>query len=38
LEHFKKTQGNLEFHQNKFHPRDVRDTRRQCAKVPNQWA
>jgi hypothetical protein len=28
LENFKKLQGNLEFHQNKCHPRDVPDTRR----------
>jgi hypothetical protein len=28
LEHFKKLQGNLEFHQNKCHPRDVHDMRR----------
>jgi hypothetical protein len=37
LEHFKKLQENLEFHQNKCHPGDVPDTRRQCAKVTNQW-
>jgi hypothetical protein len=33
LEHFKKSQGNLEFHQNRCHPRDVPDTRRQCARA-----
>jgi hypothetical protein len=33
LEHFKKLQGNLEFHQNKYHPGDVPDTRRHCAKT-----
>jgi hypothetical protein len=38
LEHFKKLQGNLEIHQNKCHPGDVHDTRRQCAKVVDQWA
>jgi hypothetical protein len=38
LEHFKKSQGNLEFHQNKCHTGDVRDTRRQCAKDTDQWA
>jgi hypothetical protein len=38
LEHFKKLQGNLEFHQNKCRPGDVPDTRRQCAKAANQWA
>jgi hypothetical protein len=38
LEHFKKLQENLEFHQNKCHPRDVPDMRRQCAKAANQWA
>jgi hypothetical protein len=38
LEHFKKLQGNLEFHQNKCHPRDLNDTRRQCAKAADQWA
>jgi hypothetical protein len=37
LEHFKKSQGNLEFHQNKYHPRDVRDMRRQCTKATDQW-
>jgi hypothetical protein len=36
--HFKKLQGNLEFHQNKCHPRNVPDTRRQCAKATDQWA
>jgi hypothetical protein len=38
LEHFKKLQGTFEFHQNKCHPEDVLDTRRQCAKVDGQWA
>jgi hypothetical protein len=38
LKHFKKLQENLEFHQNKCHPRDVPDTRRQCAKATDQWA
>jgi hypothetical protein len=38
LEHFKKLQGNLKFHQNKCHPGDVPDMRRQCAKVADQWA
>jgi hypothetical protein len=38
LEHFKKSQGNLEFHQNKCHPGDVRDRRRECAKTTDQWA
>jgi hypothetical protein len=28
-----KSQGNLKFQQNKCHPRDVRDTRRQFAKA-----
>jgi hypothetical protein len=38
LEHFKKLQGNLEFHQNKCHAGDVPNTRRQCAKAVDQWA
>jgi hypothetical protein len=38
LENFKKLQGNLEFHQNKCHPRDVPDMRRRCAKAADQWA
>jgi hypothetical protein len=38
FEHFKKSQGNLEFHQNKCHLGDVLDTKRQCAKATNQWA
>jgi hypothetical protein len=38
LEHFKKLQGNLEFHQNKCLPRGVPDMRRQCAKAADQWA
>jgi hypothetical protein len=38
LEHFKKSQENLEFHQNKCHPEDVPDMRRQCAKATDQWA
>jgi hypothetical protein len=38
LEHFKKLQENFEFHQNKCHPGDVPDTRRQCANATNQWA
>jgi hypothetical protein len=37
LEHFKKLQGNLEFHQNKYHPGDIPDMRRQCAKATKQW-
>jgi hypothetical protein len=37
LEHFKKLQGNLEFHQNKCHPGNVPDTR-QCANATDQWA
>jgi hypothetical protein len=28
----------LEFHQNKSHPGDVPDMKRQCAKVADQWA
>jgi hypothetical protein len=36
--YFKKSQGNLKFHQNKCHPGDVRDKRRQYAKVTDQWA
>jgi hypothetical protein len=35
---FKKLEGKLVLHQNKCHPRDVPDTRRQCAKVTDQWA
>jgi hypothetical protein len=35
LEHFKKLQRNLEFHKNKYHPGDVPDTRRKCAKATN---
>jgi hypothetical protein len=38
LEYFKKSQENLEFNQNKCHPEDVRDMRRQCSKATNQWA
>jgi hypothetical protein len=38
LEHFKKLQGNLKFHQNKCHHGNVPDTRRRCAKATNQWA
>jgi hypothetical protein len=38
LEHFKKLQGNLEFHQNKCHPKGVPDRRRQCEKAADQWA
>jgi hypothetical protein len=38
LEHFKKLQKKLEFHQNKCHPRGVPDMRRQCAKAADQWA
>jgi hypothetical protein len=38
LEHFKKLQGNLEFHQNKCHPRNVLDTRRKYTKAANKWA
>jgi hypothetical protein len=37
LEHFKKLQGNLEFHQNKSHPGGVPDMRRQCVKAADQW-
>jgi hypothetical protein len=39
LEHFKKLQGKLEFYQNKYHPRNAPDTRRQCAKTsgPRGW-
>jgi hypothetical protein len=37
LEHFKNLQGNLEFHKNKCHLRDVPDMRRQCAKATDQW-
>jgi hypothetical protein len=33
LEHFKKLQGNLEFHQNKCHHSGVPDSRRHCAKA-----
>jgi hypothetical protein len=36
LEHFKKLQGNLEFHKNKSHLGDVPDMRRQRAKGANQ--
>jgi hypothetical protein len=32
-----KLQGNLEFHQNKCHPGDVPNMRRQCAKAADQW-
>jgi hypothetical protein len=38
LEHFKKLQENLEFNQNKCHPGNVPDTRRQCAMAASQWA
>jgi hypothetical protein len=38
LEHFKKLQGKLEFHQNKCHHGNAPDTRRQCAKATDQWA
>jgi hypothetical protein len=38
LEHFKKLQENLEFHQNKCHPGGVPDMRRQWVKAANQWA
>jgi hypothetical protein len=38
LEHFKKLQGKLQFHQNKCHPEGVTDTRRKCAKAADQWA
>jgi hypothetical protein len=38
LEYFKKLQGNLKFHQNKCHPGDAPNMRRQCAKAANQWA
>jgi hypothetical protein len=37
LKHFKKLQGNLEFHQNKTHPGGVPDMRRQCEKAADQW-
>jgi hypothetical protein len=35
--HFKKSLGNLEFHQNKCHPGDVLDKKRQCVKATSQW-
>jgi hypothetical protein len=38
LDHFKKLQGNLEFHQNKCHPGDVPNMRRQCAKTIDSWS
>jgi hypothetical protein len=38
LEHFKKLQGKLEFHQNKGHPGNAPDMRRQCAKATDPWA
>jgi hypothetical protein len=38
LEHFKKLQEKLEFHQNKCHPRNAPDMRRNCAKAIDQWA
>jgi hypothetical protein len=38
LEHFKKLEGNFEFHQNKCHHGDVHDMRRQCAHATDQWA
>jgi hypothetical protein len=38
LEHFKKPQGNLEFHQNKCYSGDIPNTKRQCAKAADQWA
>jgi hypothetical protein len=37
LEHFKKSQGNLEFHQNKCHPRDVPNMKRQRENATDQW-
>jgi hypothetical protein len=41
LEHFKKLQGNLEFHQNKCHPGDVHDMRRHVQRAltsgPRGW-
>jgi hypothetical protein len=37
LDHFKKSQRNLEFQQNKCYPGDVPDTKRQCAKATDQW-
>jgi hypothetical protein len=38
LEHFKKLQGNVEFHQNKCHPGNAPDMRRPCAKDTDVWA
>jgi hypothetical protein len=38
LEHFKKLQENLEFHQNKCHLGGVPNMSRQCAKAADQWA
>jgi hypothetical protein len=38
LEHFNKLQGNLKFHQNKCHPVNVPDMRRQGAKATDQSA
>jgi hypothetical protein len=38
LEHFKKLQGKLEFHQNKCHHGNAPDMRRQCAKATDQSA
>jgi hypothetical protein len=38
LEHFKKLQGNVEFYQNKCHPRNAPDMRRPCAKATDMWA
>jgi hypothetical protein len=41
LEHFKKLQGNLEFHQDRYHPGDVPDTRssvqRPLTNGPRGW-
>jgi hypothetical protein len=36
--HFKKLQAKLEFHQNKCHPRNRPDMRRQCPMATDQWA
>jgi hypothetical protein len=37
LEHFKKLQEKLEFHQNKCHHGNASNTRRQCVKATDQW-
>jgi hypothetical protein len=38
LECFKKLQENVDFYQNKCHPRNAPDTRRLCAKATDMWA